>query len=117
MKIAGPYAMILVCITVSLACLTTAVALISSFADFLRTQIFNEKISYKATLIGSLAVTFFVSTFEFTGISAFLTPILEICYPGIILFTFLNLASFKNISPVKTPVFAAFTTSLVNYFA
>lgn len=117
MRIAGPYAGILVCTTVAFACLTTAIALISAFTDFMQKEVFKEKVSYEATLIGSLILTFFVSTFEFTGISAFLGPILQVCYPGLILLTLLNIAyRLKNFRPIKIPVFFAFIISAFFYF-
>lgn len=117
LKIAGPYAGILVCIAIALACLTTAIALVSSFTDFMQKEIFKSKISYEITLAGSLLATYFVSTFEFTGISAFLWPILQICYPGLIVLTFLNIGHrLAGINTVKGPVFAAFIAAAVLYF-
>ncbi|MBS0628536.1 MAG: branched-chain amino acid transport system II carrier protein [Verrucomicrobia bacterium] len=117
MKIAGPYAGSLVCITIALACLTTAIALISAFTDFIYKELFKEKIRYEILLLGSLLLTFFVSTFEFTGISAFLGPILQICYPGLIVLTILNIIHrLKNFRPIKVPVFFAFAVSTYFYF-
>ena len=117
MKIAGPYAGLLICLTVALACLTTAVALITAFCDYFQKEVFKEKISYRTTLVLALLVTFFVATFEFKGISAFLSPILQICYPGLIVLTFLNIAyRFRDFKPIKTPVFLAFAMGLGLYF-
>lgn len=117
MKIAGPYAGALVCVAIALACLTTAIALISSFTDFLQREVFDEKISYETTLIGALLFTFFVSTFEFTGISSFLWPILQIFYPGLITLTFLNiLHKLTGFTPLKAPVFLAFACAILIYF-
>ncbi len=117
MKIAGSHAGLLVCITIALVCLTTAIALISAFADFFQKEVFKNKISYPIVLLGSLLVTFCVSTFEFTGISAFLGPILQICYPGLIVLTLLNIAyRWKNFRPIKVPVFFAFAFSAYFYF-
>lgn len=117
LKIMGPSAGLFVCLTVALACLTTAIALSNVFAEFLRKEIFNDKISYEASLAGSLMVTFFVSTFEFNGISNFLGPILQICYPALIVLTFLNIAyCLWKFQPVKIPVFAVFIASLIGYF-
>lgn len=93
LKLAGPYAGILVCAAIALACLTTAIALISAFADFIQTELFKEHISYETTLIISLLVTFAISTFEFTGISAFLWPILQVSYPLLIALTFFNITA------------------------
>lgn len=109
MKIAGPFGGLLVCVTIALACLTTAIALITAFTDFIQKEVFMDKMSYEATLIGSLLLTFFVSTFEFNGISAFLGPILSIFYPGLIVLTFLNIANrVADFKPIKVPVFSAF---------
>lgn len=117
MKIAGKHAGVLVCMTIALACLTTAIALISAFTDFIQKEVFNDKISYEITLVLSLFLTFFISTFEFTGISAFLGPILQICYPGLIILTFLNIAyCLKNFRPIKLPVFFVFILSACLYF-
>ena len=118
MKIAGPYAGLLVCVAIALACLTTAIALISAFTDFMQREVFKEKISYEITLIGALFITFFVSTFEFTGISVFLWPILQICYPGLIVLTFLNIAhKLTGLKMLKVPVFLTFIGSLIIYFS
>lgn len=117
MKIAGAHAGVLVCITIALACLTTAIALISAFTDFMQKEVFKENISYEITLVSALLLTFFISTFEFTGISAFLGPILQICYPGLIVLTFLNIAyRLKKFRPIKLPVFCVFTLSAYLYF-
>ncbi|MBA3816239.1 MAG: branched-chain amino acid transport system II carrier protein [Parachlamydiaceae bacterium] len=118
MKIAGPYAGILVCLAIALACLTTAIALISAFTDFIQREVFEEKVSYEFTLIGALLVTFFVSTFEFTGISAFLWPILQICYPALIVLTFLNIAHrVTGLKILKLPVLLSFACSVIIYLA
>lgn len=117
LKIAGPYAGILVSVTVALACLTTAIALISVFSDFIQRELFKEKISYEMTLGLSLLITFGISTLEFNGISSFLGPILQICYPGLIVLTFLNIAyKLTGFKPVKVPVFLAFAGALWIYY-
>ena len=115
--IVGGHAGILVSIIVALACFTTAIALISAFADFIQQEVLGEKVSYEMTLLGSLMLTFLISTFEFTGISAFLEPITAICYPGLIVLTLLNIAyRLKEFKPVKVPVFSAFAVSAYTYF-
>ena len=116
-KIAGAHAGPLICISIALACLTTAIALISSFADFIQKEVFLDKFSYEATLFGSLMLTFFISTYEFSGISLFLNPILEICYPGLIVLTILNIAyRIKDFEPIKLPVFFTFVLSACLYY-
>lgn len=90
-KILGPHAGIIVGLTVTFACLTTAIALIAAFASFVEKEILREKIGYVPILIISLLITFTVTTLEFQGIARFLNPVLEVCYPALILLTFYNL--------------------------
>lgn len=117
LKIAGPAAGLLVGTTITLACLTTAIALISVFSDFVQKEVFNQKISYEVTLVGALGITFLISTYQFTGISAFLGPILQVCYPGLIVLTFLNiLYKITGFQPLKIPVFVTFAVSALLYF-
>jgi LIVCS family branched-chain amino acid:cation transporter len=91
MKILGPYAGLIVCLTIVLACLTTAVALIAAFAGFVHEELLGGKQNYPLILALSLIATYLVACFEFQGISKFLTPILEISYPLLIILTGYNL--------------------------
>lgn len=91
LKILGPHAGFIVCLTVVLACLTTAVALITAFADFIQQELLKGKGSYPQILALSLLVTYLVACFEFQGISRFLSPVLEVCYPFLIVLTGYNL--------------------------
>lgn len=117
LRIAGAHAGPLVCITIALACLTTAIALITAFTDFIHKEVVKEKIRYEFILSGALLLTFFVSTFEFTRICSFLGPILQICYPGLIVLTILNIIHrLKNFAPIKIPVFCTFIISAYFYF-
>jgi LIVCS family branched-chain amino acid:cation transporter len=112
LKIAGPYAGILICATISLACLTTAIALISAFTDFIYKELFKKRIRYETLLFLALLLTYLVSTVGFSGISAFLSPLLQVLYPGLILLTFFNiLYRLKNFQPIKGPVFLVFALS------
>jgi len=117
LKVAGPFAGIVLCITVALTCLTTAIALISVFADFVKTRVLQDKVRYEVILIGSLLITFLIANIEFKGISAFLGPILEVCYPGLIVLSIGSIAShFVDFKPMKFLVFLAFICSTVIYF-
>lgn len=113
----GPYASIVACVAVAFACLTTTIALASVFAEFIKEDIFFDKIGYVPALIGTLIITYFVSTLNFTGIAAFLEPILMICYPGLIVMTILNiLYKLYDFKPIKLPVLIVFLISLGTYF-
>ncbi len=89
----GPYAGMVASLTVALACLTTAIALIAVFAEFFSRYIMQDKISYRTALALSLGVTFLVSCVELVGIMAFLAPVLEILYPVLIALTAYNMIS------------------------
>lgn len=82
-----------VCIAVLFACLTTAIVLASLFADFLRTEVTQDKLGNKQALLITLGIGFLVSTFDFGGIAKFLGPLLEIVYPALIALTLINIVS------------------------
>lgn len=90
-KILGSYAGLIVSLTVTFACLTTAIALIVAFTRFVEKEILKEKVGYVPILMISLFMTFAVTTLEFQGIARLLNPLLEVCYPALILLTFYNL--------------------------
>ena len=81
-----------VCVAVIFACLTTAIALTSLFAEFLRCEVAQEKMGNKLALFITLSIAFFVSNLEFSGIANFLGPILETMYPALITLTVINIA-------------------------
>lgn len=87
----GPMAAPFVCIAVLFACLTTAIVLASLFANFLRHEVTNDRLGNKQSLLITLGIGFFVSTFDFAGISRFLGPVLEAIYPALITLTFVNI--------------------------
>lgn len=116
-RIVGPSAGLIASGIVALACLTTAIALTTVFAEFLQNIILRGKISYEAALITTLLTTYLFSTMEFSGITAFLGPILQVCYPALIVLTFVNIFyRLGYIQSVKVPVFLTFLASLIGYF-
>lgn len=103
--ILGPYASIVVCIAVSLACLTTAIALASVFAEFIHEDLSRFKLSYISSLLITLVITGFVATLNFTGIVLILAPILQVLYPALITLSLANIFyKLYNFLPVKVPV-------------
>jgi LIVCS family branched-chain amino acid:cation transporter len=82
-----------VCLAILFACLTTAIVLASLFADFLRKEVSKERLGNKQALLITLAIGFFVSTFDFAGIARFLGPVLETVYPALIVLTVVNIAN------------------------
>jgi branched-chain amino acid:cation transporter, LIVCS family len=116
MSVLGAYGGIFVCFAVTIACLTTAIALSTIFAEFLHKDISRGKVSYPIALAITLAITFVVSTLDFTGIIKMLTPILHVCYPALIVLSILNIMhKLLNFQPVKIPVLITFCVSLLGY--
>lgn len=114
LQVLGPYAGIITSLAVALACLTTAIALTNVFAEFLHKDISKKKLSYFTSLLITLGVTFIISTLDFNGIVKFLSPILQVFYPSLILLTLLNLLyKLYGITLVKGPVLALFFLTLI----
>lgn len=89
----GAFAAPVLCLAITLACFTTATTLVPLFADFLRSDVAKDRISNPLAILVTLAITFLVSTLEFSGIARFLAPILEMLYPPLIVLTVMNIAS------------------------
>lgn len=86
------------------------------FADFMKKTLFKDKISYPAALCVTLSVSFLISTLQFNGISSFLAPFLQICYPAFIVLTLLNiLHKLYGFKPVKLMFYATIGVSLATY--
>lgn len=112
----GPYAGVVACVAVALACLTTAIALSTVFAEFLHHEVSSKRIGYIPALIGTLIVTFFISTLNFSGIVKLLAPILQVCYPALIVLSVVNIANkLWGFKWVKTPVFVTFVLTVAHY--
>jgi LIVCS family branched-chain amino acid:cation transporter len=115
-KLLGPIGGFISAIAIVTACLTTAITLALIFADYLRKDLCKDKISPLASLVITLLVTTCFSNLGFTGISAFLGPILQICYPGLIVLTILNIVYYlTGFKAIKVPVFLTFAASAVLY--
>ena len=113
-KLLGPQAGLIASVAVCFACFTTEIALTAVFAEFLRTTLFKEKISYSLSLCITLILSFLISTLHFEGISAFLVPVLQICYPALIVLTLLNiLYKVYNFTPVKPLFYGTVLTTLI----
>lgn len=112
--ILGSYAGFIATLSVALACITTAMALAAVFAEFLHNDISQGKIGYTPSLVITLVIAFLVSTLHFTGIASFLYPILQICYPAMIVLSCANLAyKLSGFKPVKSLVFGTLVLTIV----
>lgn len=81
----------IVTIAIILSCLTTIVALTAVFTDFLHEKILRRNLPRSYCLTFTIGGTFLVSNLGFSGIVAFLSPILFYLYPLLIILTVLNI--------------------------
>ncbi len=117
LKMLGSNAGIVACTAVALACLTTAIALATVFAEFLHKDITQNRLGYIPSLLITMVITFFASTLNFNGIVSYLGPILEVCYPALIVLSLVNLFyKLHHFKPVKAPVFGALILTLLSFF-
>ena len=84
---------VLFAIVVALACITTAVALVSSAADFFST-LSGGKVSYRVLVVVFCVFSAVVSTFGLDQIISIASPILDIVYPPTLVL--ILLAFFSN---------------------
>lgn len=71
-------------IAVALACLTTAVALVMAFSQFLAAHVLVKRYSFLSLPISLLSV-FLTSLLEFEGIMGIISPMMKIVYPIILI--------------------------------
>lgn len=115
-KLLGPVGAGIAAVAVITACLTTAITLASIFADYLKKDLCKEKIGSTTALVITLVITTLFANLGFSGIAAFLGPILQICYPGLIVLTVLNiLHSLYGFNRIKPFVYLTFAGSLLYY--
>lgn len=111
----GSWAAPIVCIAVVLACLTTAIVLTSLFSDFLKKEIAKDRIPTWISLAITLAITFFMSTLEFSGIMKILGPILEYTYPALIVLTVVGIFhKLFGLKIIRMPVAVAVLLKLLS---
>lgn len=115
-QLLGPSAGFVASVAVCFACFTTEIALTAIFASFLHKTLFRHKISYRSSLVVTLGIAFLISSLHFSGISAFLVPIVQLCYPALIVLSLLNIAhKLFNYKPVKFAFYGMLALSAVLY--
>ncbi len=95
----GDFASIVGAILVTLACLTTSIALAAIVSDFVQNDLLGNRLSYEVVLVIILGISLSVAVHEFTGIEAFLGPIVQWLYPCLIVLCLYNCVRallFKN---------------------
>ena len=83
----GNNATLIMAVAMLFSCLTTAIALNNLFARYLCSTLRLNDNRFIWVLATTTGVSFVVSLLDFKGISAFLSPILELTYPAVIALT------------------------------
>ncbi|CDZ75973.1 hypothetical protein BN59_00236 [Legionella massiliensis] len=104
----GNYATLFIGVAMFFSCLTTAVALNNLYARYLCSTFKVKEDKFYLFLLGTTGVSFIVSLLDFKGIAAFLAPILEVTYPGVIALTMMTIV-LKERRNLKKAVFYAMT--------
>lgn len=101
----GKFGGLFVCITVSFACIATALALATVSSDYLHNELFKKRVSKHACLGIVIIMTILMSNIGFQGILKFSIPILNVIYPALIVLCLMNiLYKWKGVQWVKLPV-------------
>lgn len=91
-KVIGPLGGAFTCICVLVSCLATTIALTAVFSDFVHKEICKERFDYRIWVIVTLGITFSFCFVGFSGIVKMLAPVLQICYPALIMLTLFNIS-------------------------
>jgi LIVCS family branched-chain amino acid:cation transporter len=92
------------------SCLTTAVALNNIYARYLCTLLHISTKKFPFVLFATTAIACIISLLDFKGIAAFLAPMLEISYPGVIALTILSIITRKWL---KLKIFIFYSISII----
>lgn len=103
---------ILLCVIVSLACLTTSIGLTSATGEYF-SNVTKGKLKYEVIVIAVCVFSAIVSNFGVGTIIKFSAPILEIVYPVLMALVLLSLA-FSGIRNDNVFKFSAYTTLIVS---
>jgi LIVCS family branched-chain amino acid:cation transporter len=114
----GPTGALISCIAVSMACLTTAIPLVSIFANYMREDLLGGRGGVILPILATLGISIGLANAGFMGIAAMLSPILQILCPGLIVLSVFNILHklFETRVP-KLPVFATFAASFLGHLA
>jgi len=105
----GPYGGFVSCMAVFMACLTTAIPIVSICAEYVKESFLNEKVGTIFPQVLILLISGCLANLGFIGIANMLTPILEVLCPALIVLSVMNI--FHKLYEFK-PVKVAFGSTL-----
>jgi LIVCS family branched-chain amino acid:cation transporter len=110
----GKYATFLISVILIFSCLATAVALNNIYARYLCNLFKLPPHYFSKILLLTTTVSFLISLLDFRGIAAFLAPVLDISYPGLIALTILSIF-IKGRKQLKMWVFYGMVLMMLGY--
>lgn len=110
----GDNAAFIIGVIMIFSCLTTAVALNNIYARYLCSLLKIKESYFPLMLLATTLVSFMISLFDFKGIAAFLSPLLEISYPSLIILTFLSIFT-KGYRKLKISSFYGLLLVMLGY--
>ena len=100
----GEYAAFIIAVIIIFSCITTAIALNSIYARYICKKLKLSDKNYYVILFLTTSISFLVSLLDFRGIAVFLSPVLQISYPALIVLTICGIF-FKNNRIIKVVAF------------
>ncbi|MFA6263244.1 MAG: branched-chain amino acid transport system II carrier protein [Candidatus Babeliales bacterium] len=118
MCVLGSKASLLVNVTVTVACITTAIALTAVFADYLTHEVFLGRISYWHALLLTVTTTFAMANLGFAGVAHVIEPFAILCYPALIALSLANIAHVLcGFTYIRTVTFITFIATVAITYA
>ncbi|MBS4171109.1 Uncharacterized protein NEOC95_001849 [Neochlamydia sp. AcF95] len=117
MHLLGPQGAFVACLAVAMACLTTAIPLVSICADYIQNDLLPVDKGPLLPLGITLGISLGIANLGFSGIASMLSPLLNILCPSLIVLSISNIINkLYEIRTRKAPIFITFALSTMNYF-
>ncbi|MCF7728781.1 MAG: branched-chain amino acid transport system II carrier protein [Chthoniobacterales bacterium] len=91
LQVLGPQGGLFANITVAVSCFATAISLTAVFAMYLHKDLFEGRLNYLTSLMITSIITACMANLGFSGIMKTLSPIIQIIYPILIIYTLWNI--------------------------
>lgn len=112
-SVLGHYGTMVISLAISLACLTTSIALTTSFAEFFR-DLFNNKVSYRFLITICIIVSAIFSVLGVDSIIEYAGAILNFVYPIVLVMIIYMLIFGNNITSNKPYLSAVLVTIVIS---
>ena len=116
MYLLGPYGALISSVAVAMACLTTAIPLVSIASDYVDQDLLKGRGGKWLPSLIVLGMSAAIANLGFGGIASMLGPVLQILCPGLIVLCALNiLYKLNGMEISRVPVYAAFGLSFLGW--